>query len=281
MLDLGFVTKQFPALVGVGVLSEGGQKWVFGADHPSDGPVVLKIIKPSSGPELVDREIRAVLEVQSPRVPRILETGTISTALGDFIWVREERVPGRSLRERLGSGALHVHETLCMSLQMLEALAAAESARIVHRDVKPENIMVDAGGGWWLLDFGIARHLAMPSNTSTVARFGRFTAGYAPREQFRNIKPEIDGRADLFALGVTVVESSLGSNLFTAGARDIFDVLSRVEHTDLPRLGLSCADADLFADLVEAMTRKRPDQRPANVAEALAWMREVAAANGL
>ncbi|MFX8601132.1 serine/threonine protein kinase, partial [Acinetobacter baumannii] len=74
--------------------------------------------------------------------------------------------------------------------------------------------MIDLNGDFWLLDFGIARHLAMSSLTADFRTFGKFTPGYAPIEQWRNLKSEIDSRSDMFALGVTIIEASTGVNPF-------------------------------------------------------------------
>jgi len=95
---------------------------------------------------------------------------------------------------------------LKLGLQVMEALERAERSQIVHRDVKPENIMQDSAGGFWLLDFGIARHLDLSSLTASGLPYRKMTLGYAPPEQCRNFKREIDSRADLFALGVTMHE---------------------------------------------------------------------------
>jgi serine/threonine protein kinase len=109
------------------------------------------------------------------------------------------------------SGAQSV---LRLGLHVLEALERAETVQIVHRDVKPDNIMCDGEGNFWLLDFGIARHLELSSLTPTASPFGKMTLGYAPPEQCRNVKGDIDSRADLFALGVTLHECATGRNGF-------------------------------------------------------------------
>src|SRR5690606_10231964 len=99
-----------------------------------------------------------------------------------------------------------------LSLHTLETLAAAETANVVHRDVKPGNIISCTDGSFWLIDFGIARHLNLHSLTDSNQLWGKGTPGYAPPEQMRNAKPSIDGRSDLFALGVTIYEAASGAN---------------------------------------------------------------------
>lgn len=277
MLPLGWVTANFPDLSNVAAIGPGGQKYVYSCDHPTDGPVVLKILHAHVDQNTLDREILAVDQVQSPRVPRIFETGRVSTPVGDSFWIREERVDGQTLRQRLSAGPLSPAELLRLATQMLEALAAAETANIVHRDVKPENIIVDASGDFWLLDFGIARHLTMRSLTADARVFGKFTLGYAPIEQIRNIKGQIDGRADMFALGMTLVEASTGANPFVAGAATDQEVLNRTDLGVVPRVVVALRDASGFADLIEVMTKRRRDQRCPTVQDALSWINVICA----
>ena len=165
-----------------------------------------------------------------------------------------------------------------MAVQMLEALAQAEVVHIVHRDVKPENIMRDVDGNYWLLDFGIARHLTLPSMTPTAQPFGKFTLGYSAPEQCRNLKPDIDSRADLFALGVTLYESGTGTNpfLFPPPANDL-EKLRRVETVPLPPFMIDIAQPKRMRDYLQATTPKRRDLRPPNAEEALQWIRDIEA----
>ena len=135
--------------------------------------------------------------------------------------------------------------------------------------------MVDVSGDYWLLDFGISRHLAMSPLTPMTSPFGKFTLGYAPPEQLRNIQNEIDARADLFAFGVMFYECSTGRHPFRDGAANEFEMIRRVENDVLPTLQLPCKDANSLADLIRAITQKRRDHRPATVADALAWMQEI------
>lgn len=273
-----WISNSFPELTTIDELGQGGQKLVYSAHHPSDGEVVLKIIHPSQDPEAVRREILAVQQIAATRVPRILAVGRVDTPIGSCIWIREQRIVGMTLRERLQSGPLPMDELFRFGAQILEALSDAERAHIVHRDVKPENIMVDTSGDYWLLDFGISRHLSMSPITPAAHAFGKFTPGYAPPEQFRNIQSEIDARADLFAYGVTFYECSTGRHPFQDGAANQLAVLRRVENDAVPPLSLPCVAAASLTDLVSALTQRRRDHRPATVADARVWFQDIVSA---
>lgn len=281
-VDHKWLSVNFPELSEILPLGQGGQKLVFGATHLKDGPVVLKLIHPRTDVEAVRREILAVQQVQSLRVPKILEHGQVVTPLGPCIWLREEQINGETLRCALKSGPLHPLRVLQLGLHILEALVRAEEVKIVHRDVKPDNIMCDTRGNFWLLDFGIARHLQLDSLTATGLRFGKMTIGYAPPEQCRNIKTEIDARADLFALGITLYESTIGVNPFCQPPpRDQLELLGRVEKWILKPLELNISDKAGFRDLVSAMTQKRRDHRPRTVKQVMEWMAEICSKEGV
>ena len=274
--DLGWLSANFPELTDFKSLGQGGQKLVMTAHHLSDGEVVLKIIHPRTDVETVRREILAVQQIQSPRVPRIMAYGSATTHLGPCVWIREELIKGQTVRQMLVGGPLTPRSVLRLGLHMMEALEKAEAALIVHRDVKPENIICDLGGSFWLLDFGIARHLVLSSLTATGLPFGKMTLGYAPPEQCRNIKSAIDSRADLFALGVTLHECGTGKNsFFEPPPRDQIELLKRVERWVLSPVDLPIVERESFRDLIQSMTQKNRVHRPRTVTEALSWLREI------
>jgi serine/threonine protein kinase len=274
-ITAAWLGSQFPELSHIEPLSQGGQKQVFSATHETDGEIVLKLMHPQQDIARTTRELIAVGQVQSARVPAILDQGTVQSPIGDCFWFREQRIPGQTVRAALGNGSFTTRRLFRLGLQTLETLVAAEQANIVHRDVKPENIIVDPSEDFWLIDFGVARHLGLESLTATANVFGHVTWGYAPPEQCRNIKQEIDARADLFALGVTLYECATGMNPFRDGASSVLEVLRRVESEPLPRLSLSCSTASDLADFVQAITQKRRDHRPATAKEAFEWMKEI------
>lgn len=280
-IDPVWLHQQFPDINISNALTPGGQKSVFAGVHNTDGNVVLKIFHPNAEVERALREVQAVSQINSPRVPRILEVGTKSSTTGDVIWFREEFVEGESLRDKFNHTQLTPSEILRLGLHILQALSSAEQARIVHRDVKPENIIVSPNGSFWLLDFGIARHLDQSSLTATALAFGLGTPGYAPPEQFRNLKPDIDSRADIFALGITLYEAVEGTNPFIDGARDIGEMLRRTETMPLPPITKQIDSQNELSQLILAMTRIQANHRLNKATEALAWMQEICDREGI
>jgi len=276
-ISVVWLAGQFPDLAAIQPLSQGGQKQVFSAHHANDGDIVLKLMHPGADLERTRRELVAVARIQSGRIPAILDQGVVSTPIGDCFWFKERRIHGPTVRECLRTGPFDTAGLLRLALHISETLVAAEAVNIVHRDVKPENIIRDMAGEYWLIDFGLARHLGLDSLTATANVFGHVTWGYAPLEQCRNIKQEIDARADLFALGVTLYECATGSNPFRAGARDVLEILQRVENGNLPRLRLSFPSAADFADLIGALTQRQRIHRPQDAREAYEWIQEICA----
>jgi len=273
-----WLAREFPDLHGIQALSRGGQKLVFSARHPKDGDIVLKIMDPSADPDRTRRELVAVARIQAARIPNIFDHGNVSTPIGDCFWFREQRIHGRTVREGMGNGLFFdTGELLRLALHISETLVAAEAVNIVHRDVKPEIIICDPVGNFWLIDFGLARHLGLDSLTATANFFGNVTWGYAPLEQCRNIKQQIDARADLFARGITLYECATGTNPFRDGARDVLEILQRVENGNLPRLRLSFSSASDFADLIAALTQRQRLHRPQSTTEAYEWICEICA----
>jgi len=286
MADLVWLQSQFPHLKNISPLGVGGQKQVFSAEHATEGPVVLKILHgPGVNVEEIRREVLAVQKTNHPRVPLVYEVGVLNTPLGQHVWFRERRIQGECLRPIIVRGPLAAHEVLRAGLHVLEVLEEAAKAQLVHRDIKPENVIRDGSGSFCVIDFGLARHLDLVSLTADHAPHGKGTFGYSAPEQMRNDKRAIDGRADLFALGVTLYECVTGDNPFTAGVPgwNHAERQRRAENEPLPRcqLAIGPASQQEFADLVSAMTQKRRDQRIPSAQEARSWLTSICTAEGI
>jgi serine/threonine-protein kinase len=279
-IDAEWIAEHFPELTDIEPLPPSGQKWVFGARHPLEGSIVVKVVKPTEDAERVRREVDAIAQVASSRVPRVLATGTVSTEVGDCVWIRETRVNGQSLRELLGAGPLGRDELMTLGGDVLETLVAAEQVHLVHRDVKPGNIIRDGTGAYWLLDFGLVRHTKLESVTPSEWAFGVGTPGYSAPEQMRNFKRMIDSRADLFACGVVLYESATGTNPFVEGTTTKIERLQRAETLPLSLLALPFDPDGHLGKFVACLTQKYRDRRPRTAAEARDWYNEIRSALG-
>lgn len=271
MIDLGELRTQFSHLTNITPHGSGGQKEVCRAELQGR-QVALKLMLPIPGSEeRLQREIHAIRQLSSLYVPKVIESGERVICGEKRHYVIEDFIEGHTYRTVLQTRPVQdFRQVLELTMVLLRAAADFEQVRLVHRDIKPENIMIDRNGKIWILDFGIARHLNLSSLTPTGG-FGVGTIGYAPPEQYRNLKPEIDGRADLFAIGIVVHESLTGSHFYLQGAPDVLAVIHKMDRLDLPRLALAEDPTNEFADFIASLCQRFPSRRPRSVAEAVLW----------
>ncbi len=274
-IDISWLSAQFPNLRPLSELGSGGQRWTFACFHGTHGDSVLKIVKPGREAR-IDREMEALSRIPDcPNIPQLHEVGVIQSPLGPLIWILEERVHGETLSDVISKKTLSSSQFLRLAKDLLYIATCAEQAKVVHRDIKPENIIMDNDGKYWLLDFGITRILDLESRTRSDALMGPHSPGYGAPEQFRNIKDDIDGRADLFAIGIVLYEAILGVNPFIEGASDKAEILHRVETSPLPNLTINWDTEGKIGSFVNALTQKFPHRRPMNCAEAQAWLDQI------
>lgn len=182
----------------VAVLKEGR---VFLVKNRQNGMLAVKKLIPASLRPIYE----AVSGMKSPALPRILSV----QESGDTIWVLEEYVSGRSLRGILEVGrTLDDKETMALAKDLCEALECLHGAEppIIHRDIKPDNIILSDLGRYVLIDFDAARQYSSAARKDTV-QLG--TQGYAPPEQYGF--SQSDMRSDIYALGVTLYEAHTGN----------------------------------------------------------------------
>ena len=204
----------FEVLAGIGT---GGMGEVYVADDTRlQRRVALKRIPEhlATDPERVLRFRREALATSALNHPNIVTVYEIIEHQGGDLLVTE-LVDGVSLRERLREGALPLATALDIALQIARGLAAAHAVGIVHRDVKPENVMVRRDGLVKVLDFGVAksppRPLADPGRGTTPGELIG-TVGYMSPEQARGLP--LDARTDVWSLGVVLYELTTGESPF-------------------------------------------------------------------
>lgn len=267
------IQAKLKELTNVQPLAQGGQKTVFQANHSTYGEIALKIILSSLADERTEREIEVSTKYHFSNVPTLYKWGIFAEEKDErIVYLMEQFIHGKTLRKVfVEQKTLGVTKTLELLKVLLTLAVELESQKLVHRDIKPENIMLDAQEEFWVLDFGIARHLEKASITLTGAPFGPHTIGYAAPEQFRNYKKEVDIRADLFSIGVVVYEALSGINPFYADARSPLDVLYRTE-TVLPSPLLIAGDSQRqLSGLIGILMEKFPSRRPLTAEVAMNW----------
>ncbi|HKV49674.1 MAG TPA: protein kinase, partial [Gemmatimonadaceae bacterium] len=196
-------------------LAPGGMSRLFlAAERSLDRRVVVKLLPPELASEAsaqrFQREILVTAKLQHPHILPVLSAG----ARDGLLYYITPYVGDESLRHRIAErGALPIDETVRLLRTVADALAFAHALGIVHRDLKPDNIFLQHGHAI-LADFGIARAveqatLATPAERLTGTGMGLGTPGYMAPEQLAG-EPNVDGRADIYAMGVVAYEMLAG-----------------------------------------------------------------------
>jgi serine/threonine protein kinase/predicted ATPase len=248
------------------VLGQGGMGIVLLAeDTHLRRPVALKVIRPEIGQTLTNRErflreARAMAQVRSDHVVTVYQVGQAD----DVCYLAMELLEGEPLdhwMERLRTPPLD--EALRIGREIALALAAAHARGLVHRDVKPANIWLEAPTRRVkLLDFGLARPAV---GDTRITGHGTFvgTPMYMAPEQARD--EPLDGRADLFSLGCLLYEMCTGHPPFD-GTTTLAVLTAVISHTPPPAGQLNLAIPARLSDLIARLLAKRPADRPGSAA---------------
>jgi serine/threonine-protein kinase len=215
----------------LGELGRGAMGVVYRAEDPAlDRVVALKTILLSDDvdnrKEYEERfalEARAAGKLNHPNIVTTFDFGEE----GDLAFLAMELLEGTDLRTRLKDGALPTDEAVEIALQVAEGLAYAHERGVVHRDIKPGNIMLLERGGAKIMDFGIARQQREDFKTSTGMVLG--TPRFMSPEQIAGAS--VDQRSDVFSLGVVLYEMLTGQMLFAgADSPQIAHAVTTLEH---------------------------------------------------
>ena len=244
-------------------LGRGGMGVIFRAvDTTLDRPVAVKVVHPelATNDAIARRflaEARTVARLQHPNIVGVHAVGSST----DLLWYVMDAVPGESLRQRLQrDGRLPPLEAARIAADMASALGAAWKAGVVHRDVKPENVLLEAGTGRALLaDFGIARAMArgFSGESSTGEGVAIGTPTYMSPEQAAG--EEVDGRSDLYALGIVLYEMLTGMPPFSGPNRVVVSKHMTERPTPVGRIRSDCPPA--LSDAVAKALEKAPGDR--------------------
>ncbi|WP_433700475.1 Stk1 family PASTA domain-containing Ser/Thr kinase [Nocardiopsis sp. CA-288880] len=256
-------------------IAGGGMATVYVAhDLRLDRRLALKVMHPSlaQDPTFVQRfinEAHSVAKLSHPNVVQVFDQGEDQ----GHVFLAMEYVPGRTLRDLLKArGRLSPHEALNVMASVLAALGAAHQAGMVHRDVKPENVLLTEDGRVKVADFGLAR--AVEQSNQGLTRTGTLmgTAAYLAPEQIE--KGVADARSDVYAAGIMFYELLTGGQPHT-GETPIAIAYQHVNE-DVPRPSHFLPGLPPEVDaLVTKATERDPRYRPGNAGQYLAKVLEV------
>ena len=235
-----------------------GRDWAMKvyARAPGGGRPALLVLR---------REAALLTWVDHPGLPRVHEVGEVD----DQAYMIMDMVAGRPLGEVLAGGPLDVDAVLRVGRAVAQALAAVHRVGLVHRDVKPPNIMIEPGGQARLIDFGMAARTDRDGGDAVAGTFL-----YAAPEQTGMLKRRVDGRADLYALGVVLFECLAGEPPFAAD--DAGELLRMHASTPAPALAGYRVDVPAaLCAIVATLLAKDPDDRYQNASLLLAALSAV------
>jgi len=265
-----------------GRLGAGGMGVVYSAEDIRLGrPVALKFVSQ----ELADdqqavlrlrSEARAASALNHPHICTIYDIGEDNGR--PFIVM--ELMKGQTLRERLASGPLKPHHALDVGIEIADALHAAHTSGIVHRDIKPGNIFITGGGHVKILDFGLAKVTPLEMGTVTTVHSPDATAAGVMLGTTAYMSPEqaageqLDGRSDLFSLGVVLYESATGHHPFP-GKTAAAVVAAILDRAPVPALTLNPEIPLRLQETIENCLEKDRELRYQSAADLRADLKRV------
>lgn len=239
-------------------IGRGGMAEVFAArDRLLDREVAVKVLRERFREDAAftarfNDEARNVARLSHPNLVVVFDTGVDA----DQPFIVMERIHGRTLQQALDAGGLTEDRSLQVAADVCGALAYAHRSLLVHRDVKPGNIMLADDGSVKVTDFGIARAMSDETVTATAAVLG--TAAYLSPEQAQGRR--VDARSDLYSLGVVLYELLTGQVPFT-GDTAVAVALQHVRAEPQPPRTLVPTVSRAAETVVLRLLAKDPDRR--------------------
>jgi serine/threonine-protein kinase len=246
-------------------LGSGGMSTVYlSRDETLDRPVAVKVMhrEMSEQEDQLQRfrqEARAVAKLTHPNVVSVIDAGED----GGHPYIVFEYVKGETLKQRIARvGALDTQEAIAYAIEVARGLSVAHARNMVHRDIKPQNVLIDEEGRAKLTDFGISRQLEQAGVTATGRVLG--TTDYVAPEQAMG--KGVDPRSDIYSLGVVLYEMLVGQVPFHADSQ--VGVAMKHVNEELPDVQRRRPEASAAVALVvERATAKNPAERYQTIAE--------------
>ncbi len=254
-------------------IAAGGMSTVYKAiDETLERPVAVKLMNrevasDSDQLERFRREARAVAQLSHPHIVGVIDAGEDDGRP----YIVFEYVEGETLKERIRrQGRLPVDEAVAYAIEIARALGAAHARHIVHRDVKPQNVLIDGEGSAKVTDFGIARTLEEDGLTADGRVLG--TTDYVSPEQA--LGQHVTGQSDLYSLGIVLYEMLTGEVPFR-GESQVAVAMKHVRE-EIPDVALARPEISAaLASVIDTATAKRPADRYADDRELIADLEDV------
>lgn len=212
----------------LGTVGQGAFKETFRIETAPGEVRALKVYRVAFC-ERTAREMEAMIRCSHESIGKLRSIDTYRHNGSDYVVSLEEFLAGGTLTDRIASGPLSKNDAVAMGSVLIGAVAHVAGLRLVHRDIKPDNIMFRDGGMTpVMVDFGLVRDLAQQSLTQSWVMRGPGTPLYSAPEQLLNQKPLIDWRTDQFALGVVISYSLFGVHPYAEPSDTQFDIVDRV-----------------------------------------------------
>jgi hypothetical protein len=256
-------------------IGSGGMSTVYRAfDLTLERPVAIKLMhreiaSDSDQLERFRREARAVARLSHPHIVGVIDAGEDEHRP----YIVLEYVEGETLKERIRRmGRLPIDEAIAYAIEIARAVGCAHGHQIVHRDIKPQNVLIDAEGSAKVTDFGIARSLQEEGLTADGRVLG--TTDYVSPEQA--LGQEVEGQSDIYSLGVVLYEMLTGEIPFH-GENQVAVAMKHVRE-DLPDVQVRRPEVSAtLAAVLDHMTEKDVERRYADVDALVADLEEALA----
>ncbi|MBS0195865.1 MAG: serine/threonine protein kinase [Planctomycetes bacterium] len=251
----------------LGILGEGGMGMVYLAEQ--DRPkrtVALKVIRPGAlSPRLLRRfehESQILARLQHPGIAQVYEAATADTGSGTQPFFAMEYIRGVPLTQHVAQRDLPMRERLGLFVRVCEAVAHAHQKGVIHRDLKPGNILVDAHGQPKVLDFGVARATDSDMATATCqTEVGQLvgTIPYMSPEQIAGDSAGLDIRSDVYTLGVILYEMLAGRLPHAVSDKTIPEAVRIIREDEPDALGSVAAafKGDIQTIVAKALEKDR------------------------
>ncbi|MFI5181661.1 MAG: protein kinase [Thermoanaerobaculia bacterium] len=261
-------------------LGAGGMSEVFLAeDRELHRPVALKVLKECAEGDVARlrllREARLASQLSHPGIGVIYEIAEMETEGARRSFIAMEYVEGETLLAHVDRMGGTLAEILSLVKQVADALASAHERGVVHRDVKPSNVMVTASGHVKVLDFGLAAYVPPAGSSDDTwsvfasgaeGRPGALLGTLAYMSPEQALGREVEGRSDVFSLGVVLYELVSGEVPFRGG--NAVELIDQILHAEPPPLRSKRGPVPAsLAALVKGMLAKDPESRPATMRE--------------